>query len=140
MKVGDRHYRSIWVDDARDSVHIIDQTRLPFAFETLKLDSSEAVAEAIKAMRVRGAPLIGVAAAFGLALAITRDPSDESISRASNLLRIDYNPALISMRSLLACARRGWATVRRVGMQRRRTIKKESTPARALQTSHVVPM
>jgi methylthioribose-1-phosphate isomerase len=87
MKVGDRHYRSIWVDGARDSVHIIDQTRLPFAFETLKLDSSEAVAEAIKAMRVRGAPLIGVAAAYGIALAVMRDPSDESISRASNLLR-----------------------------------------------------
>ncbi len=60
-------------------------------------------------------------------------------SRASNLLRIDYDPALISMRTLLACARRGWATVRRVGMQRRRAIKKQSTPARALQTSHVVP-
>ena len=54
-------------------------------------------------------------------------------SRASNLLRIDYDPALISMRTLLACARRGWVTVRRVGMQRRRA------PARAPQTSHVVP-
>ena len=60
-------------------------------------------------------------------------------SRASSLLRIDYDPALISMRTLLACARRGWATVCRVGMQRRRAIKKQSTPARALQTSHVVP-
>ena len=58
-------------------------------------------------------------------------------SRASNLLRID--PALISMRTLLARARRGWATVRRVSMQRRRAIKKQSTPARALQTSRVVP-
>jgi hypothetical protein len=37
-------------------------------------------------------------------------------SRASNLLRIDYDPARISMRTLLACARRGWAAVRRVGM------------------------
>jgi len=60
-------------------------------------------------------------------------------SRASNLLRIDYDPALISMRTLLARARRGWATVRRVSMQRRRAIKKQSTPARAPQTSHVVP-
>jgi methylthioribose-1-phosphate isomerase len=87
VKVGERHYRSIWADAARDSVHIIDQARLPFVFETLKLDSVEAVAEAIKAMRVRGAPLIGVTAAFGLALAAGRDPSDQSISRASNLLR-----------------------------------------------------
>ena len=60
-------------------------------------------------------------------------------SRASNLLRIDYDPALISMRTLLARARRGWATVRRVGMQRRRAIKKQSTPGRVLQTSYVIP-
>jgi hypothetical protein len=60
-------------------------------------------------------------------------------SRASNLLRIDYDPALISMRTLLACARRGWAAVRRVGMQRRRAIRKHSTPARALQISRAIP-
>jgi hypothetical protein len=59
-------------------------------------------------------------------------------SGASNLLRIDYDPALISMRTLLACARRGWVAVRRVGMDRR-TIKKQSTPVRVLQTSHVIP-
>jgi hypothetical protein len=60
-------------------------------------------------------------------------------SRASNLLRIDYDPALISMRTLLTYARRGWATVRRVGMQRRQAITKQSTPACALQMSHVIP-
>ncbi len=60
-------------------------------------------------------------------------------SRASNLLRIDYDPALISRRTLLACARRGWAAVRRVGMQCRRTIKRQSTPVPVLQTSHVIP-
>jgi methylthioribose-1-phosphate isomerase len=87
MKVGDKHYRSLWADDAQGVVHIIDQTRLPHVFETQTLSSAEAVADAIRAMRVRGAPLIGVAAAFGLALAIARDPSDESISVASNLLR-----------------------------------------------------
>ena len=59
-------------------------------------------------------------------------------SRASNLLRIDYDPALISMRTLLACARRGWAAVRRIGMRGRRPIKKQSTPVRVLQTSHVI--
>ena len=87
MKVGDKHYRSIWADPARDSVHIIDQSRLPHVFETLRLDSVEAVAESITSMRVRGAPLIGVTAAFGLALAVGRATSDESISRASSLLR-----------------------------------------------------
>jgi methylthioribose-1-phosphate isomerase len=87
MKVAGKHYRSLWADPARDSVHIIDQSRLPHVFETLRLDSSDAMAEAIKAMRVRGAPLIGVAAAFGLALAVNRDASDASISQASNVLR-----------------------------------------------------
>jgi len=79
MKVGDRHYRSLWTETPGGPVHIIDQTRLPYAFETRVLDSPEAVAEAIETMRVRGAPLIGVTAAFGLALAMTRDASDESL-------------------------------------------------------------
>ena len=59
-------------------------------------------------------------------------------SRASNLLRIDYDPALISVRTLLARARRGWAAVLRVGTQGR-MINKQSTPVRVLQTSHVIP-
>jgi len=80
MKVGDRHYRSLWTDEPGGAVHIIDQTRLPHAFETRTLDSAEAVAEAIETMRVRGAPLIGVAAAFGLALAMRRDASDASLA------------------------------------------------------------
>ena len=88
MKVGEKHYRSIWAGDDGASVHIIDQARLPYFFETVKLDSVGAVAEAIRSMRVRGAPLIGVTAAFGIAIAVTRDPGDESISNASNLLRV----------------------------------------------------
>ncbi|HEX4944088.1 MAG TPA: S-methyl-5-thioribose-1-phosphate isomerase [Usitatibacteraceae bacterium] len=64
-------------------MHIIDQTRLPHAFETRALDSPEAVAEAIETMRVRGAPLIGVTAAFGLALAMSRDSSDESLAKTA---------------------------------------------------------
>ncbi|HEX7558541.1 MAG TPA: S-methyl-5-thioribose-1-phosphate isomerase [Usitatibacter sp.] len=87
MKVGDKHYRSIWTDDALGVVHIVDQARLPHVFETATIASAEAMADAIRSMRVRGAPLIGVAAAFGIALAVQRDPSDESISKASALLR-----------------------------------------------------
>jgi methylthioribose-1-phosphate isomerase len=86
MKVGEKHYRSIWADSSRKSVHIIDQSRLPHVFETLRLDSATAMAEAIKSMRVRGAPLIGVSAAYGLALATSSDPSDASISQASKAL------------------------------------------------------
>jgi methylthioribose-1-phosphate isomerase len=86
MKIGDRHYRSIWAEKSGGPLHIIDQTRLPHTFETRTLDSPEAVAEAIETMRVRGAPLIGVTAAFGLALAMSRDGSDESLSRNAGRL------------------------------------------------------
>ncbi len=87
MRVGDRHYRSLWADPNGLAVQIIDQARLPHVFETRTIASVDAMAEAITSMRVRGAPLIGVAAAFGLALAVVRDPSDDSISRASTQLR-----------------------------------------------------
>jgi methylthioribose-1-phosphate isomerase len=86
MKVGDRHYRSLWADRPGGPVHIIDQTRLPHAFETRSLDSPEAVAEAIETMRVRGAPLIGVTAAFGLALAMSRDASDGALEVSARRL------------------------------------------------------
>jgi hypothetical protein len=60
-------------------------------------------------------------------------------SRASNLLRVDYDPALISTRTLLARARRGWVAVRKVGMHGWRTTQEQSTPVRVLQASHVIP-
>jgi methylthioribose-1-phosphate isomerase len=87
MRVGDKHYRSLWADETPGAVHIIDQARLPHVFETRSIASADAMAEAILAMRVRGAPLIGVAAAFGLALAVLRDPSDGAIERAVQRLR-----------------------------------------------------
>src|SRR5205085_9512033 len=87
MRVAGKHYRSIWPEPSGRGVGIIDQARLPHAFEVLSLDSVEAVAAAIETMRVRGAPLIGVAAAYGLALAAAIDPSDASISKASARLR-----------------------------------------------------
>ncbi len=88
MKVGGKHYRSIWADESQGVVHIIDQARLPHVFETAAMRSVDEMAQAIKSMRVRGAPLIGVAAAYGIALAVSRDPSDASISEASNKLRV----------------------------------------------------
>jgi methylthioribose-1-phosphate isomerase len=86
MKVAGKHYRSLWAEPARGLVHIIDQTKLPHAFEIDVLDSPEAVAEAIRAMRVRGAPLIGVTAAFGMALAAARVPSDSGLAKAAKML------------------------------------------------------
>ena len=102
MKVGDRHYRSIWRAPGEDAVHIIDQARLPHVFETVRIDSADAMAEAIRGMRVRGAPLIGVAAAFGLALAATRDASDVALARAAKVLRAT-RPTAVNL---------GWAVTR----------------------------
>ena len=76
MLVNGRPYRSIWFDNEQQVVRIIDQTLLPHHFEIKAIDSVGAMAEAIKAMRVRGAPLIGVAAAFGLYLALRENGED----------------------------------------------------------------
>jgi methylthioribose-1-phosphate isomerase len=108
VKVGDRHYRSLWAEKPGGPVHIIDQTHLPYAFETRTLDSPEAVAEAIETMRVRGAPLIGVTAAFGLALAMSRDASDASLAKtcarlaATRPTAVNLAWALDRMRAALA--------------------------------------
>ena len=87
MKVGDRHYRSLWSDERPGVVHIIDQSRLPHVFETRTIGTLDEMADAIRTMRLRGAPLIGVAAAFGLALALRENPSDASLASASESLR-----------------------------------------------------
>lgn len=82
MNVGGTHYRTIWLAEDGISVGIIDQTLLPHSFETRVLRSVGEVAEAITVMRVRGAPLIGAAAAYGVCLAVIDDPCDESLERA----------------------------------------------------------
>jgi len=70
MRIGDKHYESIWLSEDDDKVvNIIDQTRLPFKFEILSLRRVEDVFNAIRNMKLRGAPLIGVAAAYGIYLA-----------------------------------------------------------------------
>ena len=81
MKISGKHYRTIWPRDPRESgdggVEIIDQTKLPHRFETRTLRDVDDAAHAIKAMIVRGAPLIGATAAYGMALAMREDASDE---------------------------------------------------------------
>ena len=86
MNVNGKSMRSIWADPSGRAIHIIDQTRLPFAFDTCTLASTDEVAHAIRSMQVRGAPLIGVTAAFGLALAMAVDSSDHELDRATALL------------------------------------------------------
>src|SRR5246500_3544342 len=82
MKIDGKPTRSIWVESDSAAVGIIDQTLLPHRFATTRLATLEDVARAIKTMQVRGAPLIGAAAAYGVWLATRADASDESLERA----------------------------------------------------------
>lgn len=88
MKVEGVAYRSIWIDPEDGwSVRIIDQTQLPWRFETLRLTEMAEVAHAIRSMQVRGAPLIGATAAYGLCLALRQDASSEAMETAAETLR-----------------------------------------------------
>ena len=87
MRVNGKLTRSIWVDTNIRNVHVIDQTRLPFTFETLALNNLNEVAQAIRSMQVRGAPLIGVTAAFGVALAMQADATDLALAESVAALR-----------------------------------------------------
>jgi len=70
MRIGEKHYESIWLNDDDDSeLMVIDQSKLPFRFEIVSLRTVEDVFNAINNMTLRGAPLIGVAAAYGMYLA-----------------------------------------------------------------------
>jgi methylthioribose-1-phosphate isomerase len=128
MKVGDRHYRSIWPvsSGGRRAVGIVDQTRLPFDFATLELASWTQVAAAISSMQVRGAPLIGVAGAYGLALAMQERDDDETLARvhgeilATRPTAVNLRWALDRMQTLLrrtprgARAETGWIEAGRI--------------------------
>jgi methylthioribose-1-phosphate isomerase len=81
MRVEDRHMRSIWVEPDQ-SVGVIDQTLLPHRFTTARLITLADAARAITSMQVRGAPLIGATAAYGICLALRADASDEALERA----------------------------------------------------------
>jgi methylthioribose-1-phosphate isomerase len=86
MKIDGVHYRTIWVTDDGWSVEVIDQTKLPHEFSTLRLNSADDAARAIREMIVRGAPLIGATAAYGLAMALREDPSDASLDGTAEML------------------------------------------------------
>lgn len=86
MKIDGVHYRTIWVANDGWSVEVIDQTKLPHEFRTLRLTSADDAARAIKDMIVRGAPLIGATAAYGLCLALRDDTSDAALHEAYEML------------------------------------------------------
>jgi methylthioribose-1-phosphate isomerase len=97
MKVQGKPMRTIWVEAEGAAVGIIDQTRLPHEFVMRRIETAEAMAEAIRSMRVRGAPLIGASAAYGVALAVSRDPADAALTAAIELLAAT-RPTAINLR------------------------------------------
>ena len=97
MKVNGKAMRSIWVEPDGWSVGIIDQTALPHRFATARLATLDEAAHAISAMQIRGAPLIGATAAYGICLALRDDASDESLDRAYAVL-LATRPTAINLK------------------------------------------
>src|SRR6476661_10009889 len=107
MKVDGKHFRSIWLEPDGCSVGAIDQRLLPHDFVVARLTDCDAAADAIRSMLVRGAPLIGATAAYGMALAMRADGSDAALDHAYKTLlatrptAINLKWALEEMRSVL---------------------------------------
>jgi methylthioribose-1-phosphate isomerase len=110
VEVDGRHYRTLWLGPDGWSLEVIDQRRLPHQFEVATLRTVADVVHAIVEMQVRGAPLIGVAAAYGICLALRFDPSDAALERASALLlaarptAVNLRWAILEMRRVLLAA------------------------------------
>jgi methylthioribose-1-phosphate isomerase len=121
MNVDGIAYRTIWLGADGWSVEIIDQTRLPHAFAVLRLASIDDAARAIRDMQVRGAPLIGVTAAYGLALAMRADASDGHLATAYAML-LATRPTAVNLR---------WALDRVAGMLRPLALVERSAAAYA---------
>ena len=98
MNIDGTPYRSVWVDpDDGFSVRILDQTRLPWSLDILRLVSAEQAAHAIRTMQARGAPLIGAVAAYGVALAVRADPSTDAMESACATLAAT-RPTAVNLR------------------------------------------
>src|SRR5689334_8361122 len=97
MKVDGQHFRSIWLEPDGWSVGAIDQRHLPHEFVIARMTNASDAAEAIRSMLVRGAPLIGATAAFGVALAMRADASDAALDLAYKML-IATRPTAINLK------------------------------------------
>src|ERR1700704_4247227 len=97
MKVDGRHLRSIWLEPDGWSVSAIDQRRLPHNFVIARLTTCNSAADAILSMLVRGAPLIGATAAYGIALAMRADASDAALDLACKML-VATRPTAINLK------------------------------------------
>ncbi len=103
MKIDGTPFRCVWLEASDGwSVRIIDQTKLPWSLDFLRLTTVAEAAHAIRTMQVRGAPLIGAVAAYGMALAVRADPSTPAMERAAELLAAT-RPTAVNLR---------WATSR----------------------------
>ena len=97
MLIEGKHRRSIWLEADGRSVGIIDQTRLPHAIVTLRLETLADAAHAISSMQTRGAPLIGAVAAYGMCLALQDDTSDEALELAYRRL-VGTRPTAVNLK------------------------------------------
>src|SRR5215475_4010823 len=97
MKVDGKPYRTVWLGADGTTVQVIDQTLLPHAFVVRELKTMEDAERAIRTMIVRGAPLIGAAAAYGVALAMAEDPCDNNLKRAYDVL-LAARPTAVNLR------------------------------------------
>ncbi len=97
MKIDGTAYRTIWLNEDGWSVEIIDQTKLPHEFVTTRLATMEDAAVAIRTMQVRGAPLIGATAAYGVCLSLREDASDEAMDAAIDHLA-QQRPTAVNLR------------------------------------------
>src|SRR6478672_13712601 len=97
MNINGKSYRTIWLGADGWSVEIIDQTKLPHELAFVTLETMEDAGRAILTMQVRGAPLIGAAAAYGVCLALREDASDTALVEACHLLAAT-RPTAVNLR------------------------------------------
>ncbi len=121
-------------------LHAIDQTELPWHERALALHTADEVAEAIRRLAIRGAPLIGVAAAYGVALELARDPSPESRERACQTLRT-ARPTAVNLSAAVdrvqtAVQNAGGADPAAAALEEARAIEAEEEAASAAIAGH----
>lgn len=99
MLVDNQHFRTIWPNSSSEFpfVEIIDQTQLPHVFKVEKIVSLEQMIAAIRTMQVRGAPLIGAAAAYGMALAMLNHSNDAHLKASATLL-VASRPTAVNLK------------------------------------------
>ena len=126
MKVNGTHYRSIWYDHSDCEVKIIDQRWLPHDFRIVSLTNLTQFAVAIRDMWVRGAPLIGATAAYGVAISLNNDASDAGVKNTYDTL-IKTRPTAINLK---------WALDRFIRMLK--DVPEVDRASRALELAHHV--